>query len=163
MFNLQQAADKAGISAGLLHLWVSTGKVKPSLIMVADANACDSLTQRALKQTNWTDKNEPSNWLFSEHDVERLQKMVENSAKADLSPPKKLTTWNPKEDSHKRYTIKELASAWGFSDDTIRRLFENEKDVVTIGDKNPRGKRRRVTIRIPHFVAARVHKKLSIV
>ena len=162
VFNLEQAADKAGISTGLLHLWVSTGKVKPSLNMTVDATAVkDSLARRALQQTSWTNPDESSNWIFSADDVERIRSIVESTAKKDLSPPKKLTAWNPKADNGTHYTVGELASAWGLSDDTIRRLFENEPDVMTLGNKNPRGKRRRVTLRIPHNVAARVHKKLS--
>jgi hypothetical protein len=59
------------------------------------------------------------------------------------------------------YSGSELAELWGLSSDTIRRLFEDEPGVVTIGERNPRRKRRYVTLRIPQSVAARVHRRLS--
>ncbi len=63
--------------------------------------------------------------------------------------------------AERHYSPAELAELWGLSSDTIRRLFEDEPGVVTIGERNPRSKRRYVTLRIPQSVAARVHRRLS--
>ena len=63
--------------------------------------------------------------------------------------------------SERHYSPAELADLWGLSSDTIRRLFEREPGVLAIGDRNPRRKRRYVTLRIPESVAARVHRRLS--
>jgi hypothetical protein len=70
----------------------------------------------------------------------------------------------PKPDlsSQQHFTPAELAAKWGVSDDTIRRLFENEPDVLRIGEGNSR-KRKYVLLRIPESTVARVHRKLSAV
>jgi hypothetical protein len=58
---------------------------------------------------------------------------------------------------------------WGFSDDFIRALFENEIGVIKVvrpedpNKKNKdgrKGKREYVSLRIPESVAARVHERL---
>jgi hypothetical protein len=60
------------------------------------------------------------------------------------------------------YTVAEIASLWKLSEDTIRRLFEKESDVLVIGNQKPRfGRRRPLTLRIPEFVVERVHRRLS--
>lgn len=59
------------------------------------------------------------------------------------------------------YSVAQLAALWRLSPDTIQRLFEDEPDVITLGDRNPRGRRKRVTLRIPRAVAERVQKRRS--
>ena len=60
------------------------------------------------------------------------------------------------------YTVAEIASLWKLSEDTVRRLFEEEPDVLVIGSQKPRfGRRRHSTQRIPEFVVERVHRRLS--
>jgi|HubBroStandDraft_4_1064222.scaffolds.fasta_scaffold147989_2 hypothetical protein len=60
------------------------------------------------------------------------------------------------------YTVAEIASLWKLSDDTVRRLFEREPDVLVIEAQKPRfGRRRKSTFRIPQFVVERVHRRLS--
>ena len=59
------------------------------------------------------------------------------------------------------FTVAEIASLWKLSTDTIQRLFEDEPGVVVLGDKNPRGKRKRITLRIPRQVMERVKKTRS--
>ena len=59
------------------------------------------------------------------------------------------------------YSRSELAELWRLSSETIRRLFQEEPGVVTIGERNPRRKRRYVMLRIPQSVAVRVHRRLS--
>jgi hypothetical protein len=59
------------------------------------------------------------------------------------------------------YTPDELASLWGVSVDSIRRIFRDEPGVLKMGDKNPKHKRQYLTLRIPGSVAERVHTRLS--
>jgi hypothetical protein len=57
------------------------------------------------------------------------------------------------------YTPKELAQLWQLSENSIRRLFQDEPGVFILGDSNPRGKRRGyTTLRIPEAVAIRVFR-----
>jgi hypothetical protein len=57
--------------------------------------------------------------------------------------------------------VNELAILWNLSKRTIRRLFQDEPDVVRIGENDVRHKRTYVTLRIPESVALRVHQRLS--
>ncbi len=53
-------------------------------------------------------------------------------------------------------TVAEVASFWKLSEDTVRRLFEKEPDVLAFGNQKPRfGRRRYSTLRIPGFVVER--------
>jgi len=61
----------------------------------------------------------------------------------------------------KHYTVLELSSLWGFSDRTIRRLFDTEPGVIKIDRPETRRKRRYTSIRIPAAVAQRVYKRLQ--
>ena len=55
----------------------------------------------------------------------------------------------------------ELAELWSLSEDTIRRMFENEPDVMIFENAERSSSRRRRTLRIPESVAERVHRRLS--
>jgi hypothetical protein len=63
------------------------------------------------------------------------------------------------------YTPKEIARRWGTSDTKIRRLFENERGALRIGDPSRRVgrrlKRSYFTMRIPEAVAFRIHGRLT--
>jgi hypothetical protein len=63
------------------------------------------------------------------------------------------------------YSVKELAGLWGVSDETIRRLFEEEDGVLDI--QTPRRskskKRRYRNLRIPGHVALRVENRMRVV
>jgi hypothetical protein len=64
----------------------------------------------------------------------------------------------------KHYTPAELAKAWGLSAETIRQIFRMEPGVLRIGNasnKETRGSRDYLTLRIPQSVAVRVHARLS--
>jgi hypothetical protein len=63
--------------------------------------------------------------------------------------------------AERHFSPSELAELWALSSDTIRRLFQDEPGVVTIGERGSRRKRRYVTLRIPQSVAASVHRRLS--
>jgi len=39
--------------------------------------------------------------------------------------------------AERHYSPSELAELWGLSSETIRRLFQEEPGVVTIGERNP--------------------------
>ena len=56
-----------------------------------------------------------------------------------------------------QFTSKELAARWKLSEDTIRRLFQDEPGVFRLGAAMRRGKRGYQTLRIPASVAARVY------
>jgi hypothetical protein len=77
--------------------------------------------------------------------------MRDELASTANEPPARIT---PGLHAELHYSPSELAELWGLSSDTIRRLFEDEPGVVTIGERNPRRKRRYVTLRIPQSVAA---------
>ena len=61
----------------------------------------------------------------------------------------------------RHYAVTEIAEMWNLSPDKVRELFENEPDVLVIGERSPRHKRRDVTLRIPQKVLERVHHRLS--
>jgi hypothetical protein len=61
----------------------------------------------------------------------------------------------------RHYAVTEIAEMWNLSPDTVREIFEDEPGVLVIGDRSPRHKRRYVTLRIPHSVLQRVHRRLS--
>jgi hypothetical protein len=59
------------------------------------------------------------------------------------------------------FTPKDIADQWKLSEDTIRRLFQDEPGVLKIGNPNPRGKRGYVTLRILRSVMLRLYERLS--
>jgi hypothetical protein len=64
--------------------------------------------------------------------------------------------------SARHYSVAEIASFWNLSDEAVRGIFQNEPDVLVLGDPKPRGRKRRyTTLRIPEFVVERVHRRLS--
>ncbi|HEV2196057.1 MAG TPA: hypothetical protein VGR55_10780 [Candidatus Acidoferrum sp.] len=63
--------------------------------------------------------------------------------------------------TERHYAVAEIAEMWNLSADKVRELFENEPGVLGLGERSPRHKRRYVTLRIPHSVLERVHRRLS--
>jgi hypothetical protein len=63
--------------------------------------------------------------------------------------------------TEQHFSPAQLASQWGLSDDTIRRIFDGVDGVLRLEKTARTGKRPRVTIRIPLSVAERVHRLLS--
>jgi len=57
------------------------------------------------------------------------------------------------------YTPTELAEHWKLSEQTIRRLFQDEPGVLKIGETNPRAKRAYITLRIPGAVVERIFRE----
>jgi len=62
----------------------------------------------------------------------------------------------------RHYAVVEIAALWNLSSDKVRELFEEEPGVLVIRDRNPRGKRRYRTLRIPQTVVDRVHTRLTL-
>lgn len=63
--------------------------------------------------------------------------------------------------TERHYAVTEIAEMWNLSADKVRELFKNESGVLVLGERSPRHKRRYVTLRIPHSVLERVHRRLS--
>ncbi|HEY6183032.1 MAG TPA: hypothetical protein VIW67_12355 [Terriglobales bacterium] len=61
----------------------------------------------------------------------------------------------------RHYAVIEVAEMWNLSTHKVRELFEDEPGVLVIGDRNPRYKRRYLTLRIPQTVLQRVHNRLA--
>ena len=59
----------------------------------------------------------------------------------------------------KHYRVRELGELWGFSDNTIIRLFASEPGVIRL--VSGAGRRKYTTLSIPASVAFRVHERLS--
>jgi hypothetical protein len=63
--------------------------------------------------------------------------------------------------AERHYAVNEVAELWNLSPDKVREIFEHESGVLVIGDRNPRHKRRYLTLRIPQTVLQRVHNRLA--
>jgi transcriptional regulator GlxA family with amidase domain len=63
--------------------------------------------------------------------------------------------------SERHFSPAELAELWNLSEDTIRRAFEAEPDVLIFENPSRNPNRRRRTLRIPESVAERVYRRLS--
>jgi hypothetical protein len=63
--------------------------------------------------------------------------------------------------AERHYAVIEVAEMWHLSPDKVRDTFEHEPGVLVLGDRNPRHKRRHLTLRIPHTVLLRVHNRLA--
>lgn len=156
MFTIKQAAERVGLSEGLLILWISTGRFKPSIDM-STRSASRNLTGLAKKAFATFAPDGEVGWhrfQCSAEDVERLASMVERTAKQRVKI----------ESAHivgENYKVKELASLWGLSTDKIRELFEDEPGVLKVHSPAKRGKRPYTSLRIPEAVAARVQRRMS--
>ena len=133
---LQQAADLAGVNVAQIRVRIAMGE----------------LTPKALGTSVTTGE---TTYRFSEADVVRLKTLT-------LAPREKNNDKAFVDDGKQSdFTVAQIASMWQLSTDTIQRLFQDEKGVVALGNKNPRGKRKRVTLRIPRAVMKRVKKNRS--
>lgn len=61
----------------------------------------------------------------------------------------------------KHYFVREISKLWRFSNDVIRRIFENEPGVVKVGRPEGLHRRKYFSIRVPESVMRRVHRKIS--
>lgn len=63
----------------------------------------------------------------------------------------------------KHYTLGQVAEMWGWSDETVRRVFRDEPGVLRTQLPSLRTrKRQNFTLRIPESVLTRVHSRLSV-
>jgi hypothetical protein len=140
IFTLEEAADLADVKVPLLRLWLETGKFEIPMVVKSVPEQLGGPV-----------------YFFKEEDIPRLVAFAATQVK------RKPTKNEPFVDDgiQENFTVAQIASMWQLSTDTIQRLFEEEAGVVTLGKKNPRGKRRRVTLRIPREVMERVKKRRS--
>jgi len=136
-----EAAELADVNPAQLKSWLDTGKFESFLSIKEE-------TTGQLKH------------FFCDEDIDRLLEFIKQSPTSRSRP---MAAQEPFVDDGKQenFTVAEIASLWKLSTDTIQRLFEDEPGVVVLGDKNPRGKRKRITLRIPRQVMERVKKTRS--
>ena len=63
--------------------------------------------------------------------------------------------------TERHYSVQQVAKMWGWSDNTIRKLFKEEKGVIKIGGPETRYKAKHWQLSIPESVLLRVYTKLS--
>jgi hypothetical protein len=63
--------------------------------------------------------------------------------------------------AEQHYAPSDIAAFWRLDVETIRRMFQDEPGVAVFQGPIKRGKRPYKTIRIPHSVLERVHKRLQ--
>jgi hypothetical protein len=59
----------------------------------------------------------------------------------------------------RHFSPRTLSELWGFSEDTIVRWFEDDPAVLKCGCDGARGKRRKITLRIPESIAMRIYQE----
>jgi AraC-like DNA-binding protein len=60
----------------------------------------------------------------------------------------------------RHYSVAEISAMWGYSEQTIRRLFSDEPGVLRIGSPETRFKRKRFQLSIPESVVTQMHQRL---
>jgi hypothetical protein len=140
LFTIEEAAELADIKPALLKHWLETGKFKSS---------------------SWTRSEGMGGPIvshyFNEADITALVQF------AKVQHKQKPTKEDPFVDDGKQqeFTVAQIASMWHLSTDKVQRDFENEPDVQVLGNRNPRGKRKRLKLIIPRHVMERVKKRRS--
>jgi hypothetical protein len=61
----------------------------------------------------------------------------------------------------KHYSLRELSELWGYSVDTLSKIFSDDPDVLKLGSPERRFKRAYISLRIPESVAQRVYADLK--
>ncbi len=135
-YMLKDAADMVGVRPAVLLGWVKSGKVTPD--------------------GDWRGLG-TEDYLFMESSLPKLLKLAE---KTDPPKPSRLPAWNPSAEPGTHWKVKQLARGWNLSEETVRKALEDEPGLIKLGNENPRGKRRYVSVRVPHNVALRVWRKL---
>jgi hypothetical protein len=143
-FTIAEAAELANVKPTMLKLWLETGQFKPKIVGKSSNIMLGSETVYA----------------FTEQDIPRLVSFAKSQqpAQPKAAEPSKAFVDDGVQEN---FTVAEIAALWKLSTDSIQRLFQDEPGVVVLGDKNPRGKRRRVTLRIPRTVMERVKRSRS--
>jgi hypothetical protein len=143
LLTTEEVAELVDVKPVQLRVWLAEGKFKPCTTMKSPS----SLGAPAAR------------YLFDEEDVRRLAEFVRKQSQGKRKPVQSERFVD--DGTLTDFTVTQIASLWQLSPDTIQRMFQDEPDVVTLGDKNPRGKRRRVTLRIPRAVMERVKRRRS--
>ena len=63
--------------------------------------------------------------------------------------------------AERHYSVAEIGGLWGLSHDAVRKLFQNEPDVLVLGNAESRNRRRYTTLRVPESVVQRVHRRMT--
>ena len=145
VFSVKEAARRAGISEELLQLWVSTKRIQPAVNTPATA-----LPIPGRPGVVREDFVAPAFCAFDDRNIEQIRALAE---KPEPKSRRKAQT------DADFLTVAQVAERWGLSSDTITRIFADEPGVIALGKEHPRGKRRRVTLRIPMEVVERVKRK----
>jgi len=140
VFTVEEAAELADVKPSLLKLWLETDKFKPSSLAETMGLGGPIVT-----------------YYFNESDIASLVQFAKSQGKQKPAKEGRFID----DGTLETFTVAQIASMWQLSRDTIQRLFQDEPDVQVLGDKNPRGKRKRVTLRIPRAVMERVKKRRS--
>jgi hypothetical protein len=157
MLNIKQAAGKVGISEGLLVLWISAGKFKPSVEASDTSAGLTGVAKLAWESYSGGPGEHALGWnrfALTDADVDRLRGMVEKTAERTAKA----------ESSHvagSHYSVKELAALWGLGVDKVRELFEDEPGVIKLKNPAKKGKRGYTSLRIPETLAEKVSRRLA--
>jgi len=156
MFDLGQAAKRAGIDPDLLAHWVKIGLVSPTI----QVNLGVPVGARVSSPEHW--KFDTDAIADIRHQVRLAAKPANGGSRTDSREPRvngARTTANTTT-SAEFYSVADVAAMWKLSPDTIRRLFADEPGVITLGDgRASRGRRKRITLRIPKEILERVKRK----
>lgn len=63
--------------------------------------------------------------------------------------------------TERHYSVAEIADLWGWSRQSITRMFIHEPGVIAWGETETMTKRGYITLRIPQSVLERVHRQLQ--
>lgn len=145
MLTVGEAADTLGVAIGWVQGWVQSKRESKGSVGLKDRlseEEMHELTELATEQRRKFDSRRKANHPPSKRMPAKKDTFVDDGRQ-------------------ETFTVAQIASLWHLSPDTIQRLFQDEPGVVVLGDKNPRGKRRRVTLRVPRAVMDRVKKRRS--
>jgi hypothetical protein len=139
LLTVRDAAELVGIPSAQLRLWLEAGKI------TATSTYTSNQVMAGSKQV----------YLFSEDDLEPIRRLAKKQTpRPDREP-------FVDDGEQENFTVAEIASLWRLSTDTIQRIFQDEPGVLPLGNMNPRGKRKRITLRIPRAVMERVRRRRS--
>ena len=134
-------AEIIGVPVALLRLWLDAGKIKASTT---------SKTYQVMMGSETI-------YFFTEKDIQPIRAFAKKAAPKKQEAKEQFVDDGEQEN----FTVAEIASLWRLSTDTIQRMFQDEPGVLPLGDRNPRGKRKRITLRISRAVMERVKRRRS--
>lgn len=134
-------AEIVGVPAAQLRLWLDSGKI----------------TATTTTKDNQVMVGHKTDYFFLEKDIQSIRAFARKAA----SKKHEATEQFVDDGEQEFFTVAQIASMWQLSTDTIQRIFQDEPGVLPLGEKNPRGKRKRITLRIPRTVMERVKKRRS--